>query len=108
MELGQLEYFVAVSRHGSLTRAAAQLRISQPALIRQIRQLEREVGAAGARRRRQHDPVGDAAHWKARRRARAPAAPPALVSTRIRDEPHGVAVRPGTEPAPTGPCPMAA
>jgi hypothetical protein len=46
MELGQLEYFVAVSRHGSLTRAAAQLRISQPALIRQIRQLEREVGAA--------------------------------------------------------------
>lgn len=46
MELRQLEYFVAVSRHGSLTRAAARLRISQPALTRQIRQLEREVGAA--------------------------------------------------------------
>jgi DNA-binding transcriptional LysR family regulator len=183
MELRQLKYFVGVSRHGSLTRAAAQLRISQPALTRQIRQLEREVGAALFER----TPTGMAATaagvslfeharsilgmvasardvaarsapvtesvelglapglpgpWLSDRLAavidRVPQAqlvlvdadsttqtamlrtgrldvalvheqpPPALVGTRIRDEPYGVAVRPGTEPALTGPCPMAA
>src|SRR3954471_17059503 len=46
MTLGQLAYFVAVVEHGSFTRAAEALHVSQPALSHQIAQLEREAGAA--------------------------------------------------------------
>ena len=44
MEIRQLIYFSSTFRHGSVTRAAAELMISQPALTRQIRQFEREIG----------------------------------------------------------------
>ena len=43
MELKQLEYFVRVADLGSFTRAAAALDIAQPALSRQVRQLEVEL-----------------------------------------------------------------
>ncbi len=46
MEIRQLEYFSAVFRQGSLTRAAEELMISQPALTRQISQFERELGTS--------------------------------------------------------------
>jgi LysR family transcriptional regulator, benzoate and cis,cis-muconate-responsive activator of ben and cat genes len=42
MELRQLRYFVAVYTQGSLTRAALDLFVTQPALSRQMRDLERE------------------------------------------------------------------
>ncbi|MGO1885721.1 MAG: LysR family transcriptional regulator [Citricoccus sp.] len=42
MELRQLRYFVAVFNHRSISKAAEHLLISQPALTRQIRLLERE------------------------------------------------------------------
>src|SRR5687767_12483832 len=44
MELRQLRTFLVVAETGSLSRAAGRLRIAQPALSRQIRMLEEEVG----------------------------------------------------------------
>jgi LysR family transcriptional regulator, nitrogen assimilation regulatory protein len=44
LELKQLEYFRHVAELGSFTRAAAFLSVVQPALSRQVRQLEVELG----------------------------------------------------------------
>jgi DNA-binding transcriptional LysR family regulator len=50
VELRQLEYFVAVARHGQFTRAADALWVTQSALSQQIRRLEAELGVVLLRR----------------------------------------------------------
>ncbi|MBF6507486.1 LysR family transcriptional regulator [Saccharopolyspora hirsuta] len=46
MNLQQLSYLIAVIEHGTMTAAARALHISQPALGRAVRALEREVGTS--------------------------------------------------------------
>jgi LysR family transcriptional regulator, nitrogen assimilation regulatory protein len=46
MQLRQLSYFVGVAESGSFSRAAAVLSVAQPALSRQVAELERELGVA--------------------------------------------------------------
>lgn len=50
MEIKRLSYFVRVAEDGSLTKAAGVLRVAQPALSRQMRLLEEELGVALFRR----------------------------------------------------------
>lgn len=46
MELRELRNFMRVARAGSVSRAAQELRLAQPALSRQIRKLEHELGVS--------------------------------------------------------------
>lgn len=45
MELRHLHYFLKIAETSSFTQAAAALRVTQPTLSHQIKQLEREIGA---------------------------------------------------------------
>lgn len=46
MELRVLRYFLAVADHGSVSAAAEHVRVAQPAISRQLRGLEAELGVA--------------------------------------------------------------
>ena len=50
MELRQLRYFAAVATHGSFNRAARELHLTQPAVSRQVQNLEEELGTVLLRR----------------------------------------------------------
>ena len=50
MELRHLRYFLAVGEALSFTKAAARLRVAQPALSRQVQDLEDEIGVDLLRR----------------------------------------------------------
>jgi LysR family hca operon transcriptional activator len=55
MELRHLRYFVAVAEMLSFTKAAQRLRLAQPSLTRQVRNLEEELGVQLLDR--SHNPV---------------------------------------------------
>src|SRR5204862_1184940 len=44
MELRQLRYFVAVAEEANISRAAQKIFLTQPALSRQVKALEEEIG----------------------------------------------------------------
>src|SRR6266568_7180935 len=44
MDTHRIKYFLQIAEEGSMTRAAAVLGVAQPALSRQIRLLERDLG----------------------------------------------------------------
>ena len=50
MTLNQFTFFAAIAKHGSLTRASQELRISQPSVSQQLRVLERDSGVKLYRR----------------------------------------------------------
>ena len=60
MELTEIEAFVAIAEHGTFTRAAAVLGISQPAISRRITLLESDIGAPVFDRLRQGALLTDA------------------------------------------------
>ncbi|MFJ6213737.1 LysR family transcriptional regulator [Streptomyces sp. NPDC092296] len=59
MRIEQLEYINAVTRLGSLRRAAEELHISQPALSETVRNLERELGVDLLDRKRSGAKISD-------------------------------------------------
>jgi len=69
MELRQLRYFVAVAEDGNISRAAKRIFLTQPALSRQIKALEDEVGLCLLKREAHSvrlTPVGEALLREAR------------------------------------------
>lgn len=50
MDLKELRYFRAIAQHGTFSKAAAHLRVAQPALSRQIQKLEHSLGVQLLRR----------------------------------------------------------
>ena len=69
MELRQLRYFVAVAETGNISRAAQKIFLTQPALSRQIKALEDEIGQCLLERQAHSirlTPVGEALMREAR------------------------------------------
>lgn len=59
VRIEQLEYIAAVTRSGSLRRAAEELHLSQPALSETVRNLERELGVDLLERKRSGAKISD-------------------------------------------------
>lgn len=69
MELRVLRYFLEVAHTGTLTAAATKLNVTQPALSRQLKLLETELGVTLINR--DHKPVSltpEASIWQSKPR----------------------------------------
>ena len=62
MELRVLKYFLAVARTGNISRAAEQAYVSQPALSRQMIDLEEELGVKLLERGKRHTALTEAGY----------------------------------------------
>jgi LysR family transcriptional regulator, benzoate and cis,cis-muconate-responsive activator of ben and cat genes len=98
MDLRQLRYFVAVAEDGNISRAAKRIFLTQPALSRQIRALEDEIGQCLLERQAHSirlTPVGEALL----REARDLLAHAEQVVERVRAAGSGVRLRIGYAPS---------
>jgi len=98
MELRQLRYFVAVAEEGNISRAAKKIFLTQPALSRQIKALEDEIGQCLLERQAHSirlTPVGEALLREARELL--PHAEQML--ERVRNAGRGVSLRVGYAPS---------
>lgn len=98
MELRQLRYFVAVAETGNISRAARKIFLTQPALSRQIKALEEEIGLCLFERQAhsiQLTPTGEALVREARELLRHADE----VIERVRSAARGVRLRVGYAPS---------
>ncbi|MGE5787323.1 MAG: LysR family transcriptional regulator [Myxococcales bacterium] len=101
VSLSQLRYFVAVAEEGHVGRAAQRLHVAQPALSRQIRALEDEIGARlFARTPRGMTPLPPGRTLLDHARAILAAVDRAVVATRAEDDP-AAAMRPTNRNVPS-------
>ncbi len=90
MELRHLRYFCAVAEALNFTRAAEKLRVAQPALSRQIKALEDELGTALLDRNRQRVLLTDAGRLLLAHAQRI-LAQVDIATTAVREAPKGAA-----------------
>jgi DNA-binding transcriptional LysR family regulator len=93
LDLRLVRYFTAVAGHRHFGRAAAELRVAQPSLSRQIRQLETQLGARLFDRTRQGTQLTEAGEvFLPRARALLRSAAQAAASTRAAARPSRIAI----------------
>jgi LysR family transcriptional regulator, benzoate and cis,cis-muconate-responsive activator of ben and cat genes len=98
MELRQLRYFVAVAEDGNISRAAKRIFLTQPALSRQIKALEEEIGQCLLERQAHSirlTPAGEALLREARELLQHAE----QVIERVRGSGHGLRLRVGYAPS---------
>jgi DNA-binding transcriptional LysR family regulator len=93
LDLRVVRYFVAVAEYGHFGRAAAALHITQPSLSRQIRGLEKLLGATLLERTTQGSRLTDAGHaFLAHAPTMLAAAERAAAHTRSAAAPHAITI----------------
>src|SRR5512137_2563768 len=98
MELRQLRHFVAVAEAGNISRAAKKIFLTQPALSRQIKALENEIGQCLLERQAHSirlTPIGEALLHEARELLKHAD----LLLERVRSAGRGLRLRVGYAPS---------
>ncbi len=98
VELRHLRYFIAVAKHGSFNRAAQALHLTQPALSRQVKDLEEELAVPLLARGKNAVTLTDAGE-RFYEEAREIIARAELAIQRVRDEPRAEVLRIGYAPS---------
>jgi DNA-binding transcriptional LysR family regulator len=93
LDLRLVRYFIAVAEHRHFGRAAAELRVAQPSLSRQVRQLEAQLGARLLDRTPQGTRLTEAGEvFLPRARAMLRAAAQAAAATRAAAQPSRITI----------------